>query len=329
MALIVSRSILIFIFVAAIANVVQAVVPWRPPTEHLPADELNPLLETWDSALANRNFNNFEKALYSMIGMIPRDKRFWKASFLRYSNPQIKDRFIDYFLALMAARSENRWLFPEESAEGYTYRISEIAESTFDSRIYEDRLMNKHGYTGRFRLIYLATVNPERTLDFLFESKTGDKSPRANGGRGGHRDHFFHQGKTGWLMSLRTAFTILSHMIAQSPQALRDEPERTITFVTEHARHFSKPMFNGAHPPTLEYYEGSDYHVRYDALDLLEFLGTAAEVPLVEEISHDAPNVNLSELRGTFGRLLSQDEQIQDKGRRIIEILKQRSPSQR
>ena len=327
MALIVSRSILIFIFVAAIANVVQAVVPWRPPTEHLPADELNPLLETWDSALVSRKFDDFEQVLGSTTAMIPKGERFSKAFFIRYDNPEIIDRVVDYFLAMTERIRNGSQFFPEEYAEGYSAYITELAESTFDPRLYENRLRDERAEGGRMRHIYLATVNPEQTLDFLSKSKTGDNSPKANNGRGGSPDFLYHQGEARWSMGVDNAFTILSYMIVQSPQAVRNKRDQVLTFVAEHAKHFKIPELRD-HDPGPVYRYGHDYYVRYDALDLLEFLGTVTEVPLIEEIIRDAPIVNLNEMRGGFGRMLSQYEQIQDKGQRVIGILRQRSPSQ-
>ena len=67
---------------------------------------------------------------------------------------------------------------------------------------------------------------------------------------------------------------------------------------------------------------------------MLELIGTVTEVPLVEEIIHNAQKVDLRKIRGGFGRTIEKYldhgyEQIQDKGLRIIEELRQRSPSQR
>ena len=319
----------LFLFWLLVSSVVQAAVPWTPPTENLPADKLSPLLEAWDGALANRNFDDFEHIVGSITAMVPEGQRFSKTSVIRYDNPEIIDRVVDYFLAMSERLKNGSQFFPEEYAEGYSSHITTLAESTFDSRIYENRLRDDRAEGSRMRNVYLATVNPTRTLDFLFESKTGDRSPRANNGRGGSPEFLYHQGEFRWSMPIDRAFTVLADMIAQSPHALEDARERTIAFAAEHARHFSQPPLDASHSAMLVYYEGYDYYVRYDALDLLEFLGTVTEVPLVEEIIRDAPYVDLSEMRGGFGRLLDRYEQIQDKGLRIIEILRQRSPSQR
>ena len=318
----------LFLICFLVSSAVQAAGPWRPPTESLPQDELNPLLEAWDSALVSRNFDDFEQVLGSTTAMIPKGERFSKVFIIRYDNPEIIDRVVDYFLAMTERIRNGSQFFPEEYAEGYTAYITELAESTFEPRLYENRLRDERAEGGRMRHIYLATVNPERTLDYLSESRTGDKSPSANNGRGGSPDFLYHQGEAHWSMGVDNAFTILSYMIVQFPQALRNKRDQVITFVAEHAKHFSIPEIRGHHPGPVYRY-GHDYYVRYDALDLLEFLGTVTEVPLVEEIIQDAPNVNLSEMRGGFGRMLDRYEQIQDKGRRVIEILRRRSPSWR
>ena len=315
---IVLRLLLLCLLVSSVA---QAAVPWRPPTESLPQDELIPQLAAWDSALVSRNFDDFEQVLGSTTAMIPKGERFSKAFFIRYNNPEIIDRVVRYFLVTDDGLKIGSPIFPESYAEGYFTYIAELAESTFDPRIYENRLVNENARIGRFWYVYLATVNPEKTLDYLFKSKTGDKSPRANARKGGHPEYLYHRGEAGWA-SILDAFRILSNIITQSPQVLRDDSDRVVNFIAEHVKSYWKLRTQ------RDYLGGHDYYVRYDALDLLEFLGTVTEVPLIEEIIRDAPIVNLNEMRGGFGRMLSQYEQIQDKGQRVIGILRQRSPSQ-
>ena len=197
--------------------------------------------------------------------------------------------------------------------------LAVTAQSTFDPRIYDTVVRNSY---GDIRNLYLASVNPKRTLDNLFKSKTRD-------GRDGHPEYLYIEGNRGWGMSVVNAFAILSYMITESPHALLAERERAIKFVAKFARYYAEPIKRSQRPP--KYLFGHDYFMRYDALDLVEFLGTVSEVPLVEEIIRDS-ETDLRKLQwnfGGFGRSLSRYEQIQDKGLRIIEILRQRSPSQR
>ena len=92
--------------------------------------------------------------------------------FLRYSNPEIIDRVINHYLE--AAANEGcgtaTGLPSDASSEGsaeYMMFLASIAESTFDPRVYEAVLTHLGGFAGNFRNFYLATVNPERTLDLL------------------------------------------------------------------------------------------------------------------------------------------------------------------
>lgn len=328
MTVIVLRCILICLF---IANVVEAAVPWRPPTKQLSQEELEPILRVWDKAIISGAFKDYNDALGSVIGIMPEDvvvarsKYLGGALYLAYSNPEIIDRVLDFYVAVVADREASPvpggYAFPRgSSGEGHAelmMALADTAQSTFDPRIYDTVVRNSY---GDMRNLYLATVNPERTLDYLFKCKTGDKFPRANNGKGRNPNYFYIQGKPGWGMSVENAYAILAYMIEQSPQALRDERQRAVAFVVQHAKHYA------------QYVVGFDYYLRYDALDILEFLGTVTEATLVEEIIRDAEEVDLRKLQrefGGFGRSLSRYEQIQDKGRRIIEILRRRSPSQR
>ena len=122
-------------------------------------------------------------------------------------------------------------------------------------------------------------------------------------------------------------------MTVESPEALRNNRERAIAFVAKYARHYANPLVY-VRKGHMKYYSKQDYYTRSDALDVLELVGAVTEVPLVEEIIHDAKEVNLNKVWGAWGRQLDTYldhgyEQIQDKGQRIIEILRQRSPSWR
>ena len=303
------RCILLCLFSV---NVVQAGTPWTPSVEYLPPERLEPLLRDLDKATSSSDFYVRDRQLLSIMGMIPNGERFSGAFYCRFSNPEIIDRVVDLYRR-EAARELAGELPPTEGGAEYLMALAEVAESTFDPRLYEDILRKKTTFSGGFRSFYLATVEPERTLDYLFEIEIGKKG-------------------TGWDSRIRKSFVILSYMTVESPQVLRADWKRSITFVAQHARRFAGPIKRYSRPP--KYLYGHDYYVRSDALDVLELVGTVTDVPLVEEIIHDAKEVDFRNIRGGFGRRLDTYldrgyEQIQDKGQRIIEILRQRSPSWR
>ena len=338
MYVIVLRYIMLGLFVCSVAQAAAPIptTPWRPPTSVLSPEELAPLLQEWDRAIESDKFYDKAGVVAKVTGMIPRGKRFGGDYYLRYSNPEIIDRVIALYLKDSTRHAAGQpisinanEIFKHPESEGgaeYMFALTAIAKSTFDPRIYETVLLFNSGFTGDFEDLYLATVNPKRTLDLLFESKRGPHgriTQGANAGKPGHPDRFYHDEIGG--ISVDGAYTLLSLMGIQSPAALRAERARALSFVGKHVKHFAAPR-KVSYRPEPVYFRGQDYRVRSAALDTVGFLGTATEVKLVEEIIRDAREVDLEQLRSF--RRLDRYEQIREKGLRIIEQIRQRSPSE-
>jgi hypothetical protein len=299
--------------------------PFFPEMETLSQEELQPLLEKWDNALEIEDFLERHRALPTVYGFAPRGMRFAGAAFLLYDNPEVKDRIINLYLQEYAKADEpdherrtktNPWYGGEAGAE-YVSHLTTAAESTFDPRIYETELTGK-AFGGRLRTLYLATVNPEQILTYLFESRLGEW---IGGPRPGHRD-LFYNGSVAWGMSVDRAYTLLSLMTIQSPDVLRKHRGQVLEFVMTHIDHFREPR-SVSYKDELVYMRHYDYEVRDGALDVLQLLGTAENVELVEEIIRDVPQMGPERLsedpRDRRDRLL-------EKGARVIEQIRQRTP---
>ena len=338
MTMIVLRCVLICLLAA---NIVQAAapvptMPWTPPTHVLSPEELTPLLRKWDEAIAGDKFREKDDVLGKVSGRVPEGMRYAGRPFLYYSNPEIRDRVIGLYLKEgaraeagepISADADEIFSHPEsEGGAEYLIFLSTVAESTFDPRIYEAVLLGL-GLTGDFRQLYLATVNAETTLDLLSEAKPGPHGRiqrGANIGKRGHPLHLYHSEFA--EMSVADAYEILTLMTAQSPEALRTKRSQVLAFVAKHAKHFATPH-KLSYEPKPVYFQWPDYDVRNAALDIVGFLGTSAEVSLVEEIIRDAQDVDLEYLKDI--RHLDQYEQIREKGMRIIAQIQGRSPSGR
>ena len=324
MTVTVLRSILLCLLITSVVRAETRVptTPWQPPTSVLPPKELEPLLQEWDAAMAGDKFYDKGSVCSAVGGFIPKGQRFADAYFLRYSNPEIIDRVINHYLEAAANEAAGQWVASDASSEGsaeYMMFLASMAESTFDPRIYEAVLTFLGGFAGDFRNFYLATVNPERTLDLLFESKLGPYP-----GRRGSQNHFYHH-EIDMVMPLVDAYRILLLMFEQSPEALRTKRLQVLSFVGKYAKHYAVPQMR--YKPEPEYLEWSDYWLRSRALDVVGFLGASSEVKLVEEIIRDAREVDLEYLRST--KKLDRYEQIREKGQRIIKQIRGRSPSER
>jgi hypothetical protein len=293
-------------------------MPWTPPTRVLSPEKLAPLLQEWDEAIADGKFRDLQDVLGKVKGRVPNGMRYAGKYFLFYSNPEIRDRVIALYFN-EAARYEAGQLIPDLSGEGnaeFTRFVATLAESTFDPRIYETE-WSRLGFYGDFKTLYRATVNAERSLDLMFEAKPQTGNP----------DYFDHS-EIDITLTVVDAYDILSLMVTQSPEALRTNRTRVFSFIAKHAKHFATPRKRsyGSKTETV-YLRWHDYDVRNAALDIVSFLGTSAEVSLVEEIIRDAQEVDLEYLKDI--RHLDQYEQIREKGLRIIAQIRGKSPSGR
>jgi hypothetical protein len=325
------RYIVVGLCVCSVAQAATPIppMPWAPPTSLFSPEELAPLLQEWDRAIESSKFDDKDSVVAKVTGIVPEGRPFEGDYYLRYSNPEIIDRVIALYLKDSAREAAGQPIALDATGEGsaeYMIALTSIAESTLDPRIYEMVLLFESGFSGDFRNLYLATVNPQRTVGVLFESKRGPHGRiqrGANAGKPGNPDHFYHHEIGG--ISVDDVYIILSLMSTQSPAALRAERARTLSFVEKHVKHFAAPR-KVSYRPEPVYFRGHDYRVRSAALDTVGFLGTSAEVKLVEEIIRDAREVNLERLRSV--RKLDRYEQIREKGRRIIEQIRSRSPSE-
>lgn len=336
--MIVLRCVLICLLAGNAAQSAAPVyrMPWTPPTHVLSSEELAPLLQEWDEAIAGDRFRDKEGVLGKVTGSVPEDMRYAGRPFLYYNNPEIRDRVIGLYLKEttrheagqpISADADEIFSHPEsEGGAEYLILISTLAESTFDPRIYETVSLGLE-LTGDFRQLYLATVNAERTLDLLSEAKPGPHGRiqrGANIGKRGHPLHLYHSEFA--EMSVADAYEILTLMTAQSPEALRTKRSQVLAFVAKHAKHFATPH-KLSYEPKPVYFQWPDYDVRNAALDIVGSLGTSAEVSLVEEIIRDAQDVDMEYLKDI--RHLDQYEQIREKGLRIIAQIGGKSPSGR
>ena len=332
MTVTVLRSILLCLF---IVSIVQAAPPVPTPPcaalmRTLPPEELAPLLQEWDRAMASGKFRDKDRAMGLVTGIVPKGMRFGGKMFVRYNNPEIIDRVVALYLKEEADYG-NEPLPSDASPEGvaeYMMFLVEIAESTFDPRIYKAVLRFESGFAGYFRHLYLATVNTKRTLHILSDAKPGPHGHiqwGPNAGQRGHPEYFYHSEIGG--LSIVSVYDILSLMITQSPEVLRAERTQVLSFVAKHVKHF-ETLQNDSYKPKPVDFQWYDYRVRSAGLDVVGFLGTSLEVKLVEEIIDDAHEVNFEKFVG-MGQRNKQYEQIREKGQRIIKQIRGRSPSER
>ena len=293
-----------------------------PPMTMLAQEELKLLLKKWDKAVESDKLQEKSEVLMMVAHYVTENMRFRGSHVLRYCNPEIKERVIALYLKECAKYEAlppdvqsvtNPWNGGESGAE-YMVFLMTMAESTFNPRIYKTEL-SPIGLEGDLRLLYLATVDAKKTLKYLFESTRGQRI-----GKRGHQDFFYH-GETAWGMSVDGAYSFLSLTNLQSPEVLSNNRLSVLVFVSQHAKHYASPR-QVKYKSTPVYLKWQDYDVRNGALDIVGYLGTPDEMKIVEDIIHDAPQIDPKRLNGGPR---DRCEQIRQKGIRVIEQIQHRT----
>ena len=299
-----------------------------PPMKTLSQEELKPLLEKLDKAIESKLIEEKYKMLLQIAHYISEEEntRFRGCYVLAYNNPEIKERVLDLYLQECSKPLDavldptNPWYYTKDGEGLYEELFMSLAESTFDPRIYET-VLSPPEYFGGLRLLYLATVNPEKTLNILFESTLGVRMGKPIN----PPDSFYHDKMTMGL-SVNDAFTaLLSLMCVQAPQVLIGNRDRVMSFVKTHIKHFASPRIVSYKSEPV-YLKLKDYNVRNGALDVLKLIGKEEDIELIEEIIKDAPVLDSKQLKGGPR---DRREQIQQKGIRVIEQIRQRNANKR
>jgi hypothetical protein len=156
----------------------------------LAPDELASQLNVWDSALRDPDLTHRYEVLLQVARLTPRGYRFERIPVLRYGNPEIKERVVHLHLVEMvrcvrmlgkappfaddeqiAVVEDLSW--EKKASSDYLELLATLAESTFSPEIYEAELMAE--CQGSLRYTYLASVNPETTLQLLLETRLRER----------------------------------------------------------------------------------------------------------------------------------------------------------
>ena len=163
-----------------------------------------------------------------------------------------------------------------KEAASYLDMLSAMAESTFSPRIYETEL-KPAADAGPLRGLYLALVNPDKTLETMFTASLGKRLGEAADA------NLFYCPKDGHpLFRIEDAFLVLSYMAKESPQALKQRREQILGFVQEYLNHYA-PAIKGYTTEGGEF-PWADFEVRDRALDVIHLLGRPEDLPLVEDL---------------------------------------------
>ncbi|MFC1736497.1 hypothetical protein ACFL1X_10275 [Candidatus Hydrogenedentota bacterium] len=268
--------------------------------EMLSEEELRPILDAWDEAIESSDLNVRIDALMSVSHGVSRGYRLEGAHVLRYGNHEIVERVTKLHLVEMERRTRMlRGGEPDidtgeiatvvdtsldgEGYADYLELLATLAESTFSPVIYDAEL--RASSRGGLRFEYLATVNPETTLQLLSEVSLRERTSLNQSS-----DILDHPSWNVYFGSVDEALKLLSLLCERSMSVVAAERERVLDFVRRHAKHYEQPVLraNKSEPkprPKL------DYKNRLVALSILDQVAAADDIyDIVSEIMTDAPD---------------------------------------
>lgn len=291
-----------------------------PAMKELPREELKPLIEKLDEAIDGKLIEEKHKVLLQIAHYITEENtRFRGCYMLCYNNPEIKSRVADLYIkeCSIPLKTEpgptNPWYFGEGE---YQELFMSLAESTFDPNIY-DYVLDPPEYFSELRYLYLATVNPVRTLNYILDSPLGQRNNKTI-----NPDVFYNSKiSNNWAMTLEDACFVLSLMCVRSPEILINNRESVMSFVKQHVKHYSSARKVDWKTEPV-YFTVPDYDVRNGALDIIKLLGTEKDIKLIEVIIKDAPILDSSLLNGGPKNRI---EQIKQKGEKLIKLLQNKN----
>ena len=139
------------------------------------------------------------------------------------------------------------------------------------------------GVGGGGRYVYLAKVNPDRTLDLLLRATIRDRTSV------NQRPNVLELPIGGRTESIETAFQLLRALCAHSPDVVLAEQENVLDFVRRHSLAYVEPV-EVSYRDEPRYLSNLDYRVRRLALHTLDLLTDSADIyNLVDDIMRDAP----------------------------------------
>ena len=281
--------------ITAAARIYQDFPPW----ETLAPEELAGVLEVWDAALLSTDPNDRIDALRLIEGRVPAGYRLEGGHVLRYDNPEIVDRLIHLYLVEIERRRrmlgggepvDDKGEIAEivdpsldgETCPDYLDYLGMLAESTFSPIIYDVELWSESA--GGLEFVYLASVNPETTLELLFEMELRtDKSDVAVLGILDHSEYSIRS------MSVHEALALIGLLCERSPDVVVAERDRVLDFVREHGKHYLTPV-QRKDKTEPKYLWRLDYKTRRLALRTLEhFAHVEGVYSIVRDIMHDPP----------------------------------------
>jgi hypothetical protein len=178
-----------------------------------------------------------------------------------------------------------------ENEADYLDQLATAAELTFDPRIYDE--VWGFPMCGEVHLTYLAKVKPETTIQMLSSATPGFELD----GTKCAPDTLFVP-DNGPAISFTAAFGVMQRLCESQPLVAKEHVDAIRGFVRVHALHYAKQ-------PDMKYLEVRDFMLRYLALEILQSVGSTADVPLIEKLAENAPEKRPSNSRAGFGNATS------------------------
>ena len=268
-----------------------------PSREMLAENQLEEFLNSWDAALATNDLGAILEVLDEVSYRVPEGYGLAGLPMLHYDNPEIEERVISLYMAERenldlldrgATMADIGIEVPEFIDEDnhfdeygdYLETLARTAELTFSPEIYDQVLRTP--LTGSVRRLYLATVNPERTLELLLQA-TSEKDMNAK------TFPTVLELPGSFRMTIESALKLLTALCDRSPEAVAAEQDRVLGFVHRYSLQYAEPV-EVSYRSEPRYLSALDYRLRNLALQTLDLLAETADIyNVVDDVMRDAP----------------------------------------
>ena len=253
-----------------------------------------PALRSTLDAIHAQNASEFSQDLDRLLSqwMVPLSVENTTAFPLKYNDPPIVEMVLHVYIAKVeqeraysaAIRQGDETSYigggseaalNGEAAMDFYSMLADMAESTLSESLYD--YVWDYPQRSNFRRLYLAHVQPEKTVARLTEAELG----RTVNGKFVGEDSLFWEGAVIGT-PLFKALQYLADIALMHPDIREANREALRAFAAKHGLHYA-PTDSETHA------RWRDYQARRAAMQILDVTGTPEDLPLLEALAHDAP----------------------------------------
>lgn len=276
--------------------------PLAPPLQPVPEDIRPRLIKLCEGGQVGTDTNLTQAFLEGATDYIPMKYHFHDVTVMAWEDDQVAKAAFDAYSGAI----ENKLSFGSfAKTRSISQDLQNLVASTCDHDLHETLLYPPEAVqydafspTGvSVRLLYLAKVNPETTLDallrcgkqadeksdYIYDTRTAQPADGRDTARTERR----------YIATWKEAFEILSYMADVSPEALRARADDARRFVADYAFLYANRSTRAGSGES--YSPWNDFHMRNFALDVMAVVGTKDDAELIHRLGNEIRDVDFIE----------------------------------